>query len=183
MPVDETAAIREQSEHRRRVADAALQNLEFIGSSRKLPHIGEQDMGSAQEEPLPLSTTAPSPSLRDPSAHRTTSLRTDPLTPPPAPSLGQFYGADAAFEDTAEVPVEIPRVDPVQVSRATEVVDYAELRSGVDRDQLDSNRPATPPPVLSTRKPAYEDVTDKNLNKPAVGKFSDSLITSEDYDI
>ena len=71
----------------------------------------------------------------------------------------------------------------MQVSRATEVVDYAELRSGVDRDQLDSNRPATPPPVLSTRKPAYEDVTDKNLNKPAVGKFSDSLITSEDYDI
>jgi len=71
----------------------------------------------------------------------------------------------------------------VESRPAAEAADYAEPRSGVDRDQVDSIRPATPPPVLSTNKPAYEDVTDKNLNKPTATKFSDSLITSEDYDI
>ena len=179
-PVDEPVSSREHPEHHRRATDESLQNLEFIGSSRHAPQIGgQQHTEIVQEEPLPLSTTAPSPSLRDPSAHRQTSLRSEPLSPPPAPSLGQFYGADAAFESNAKVTTD----EPVEGRPAAESADYAELRSGVDRDQVDSIRPATPPTVLSTSKRAYEDVTDKNLNKPAASKFSDSLITSEDYDI
>lgn len=188
--------------YNRRASDAALQNLEFIGSSAQMPGIG---LDTAPPAELPsLVNGAPSPSLRDPRA-RTGERAKAAVGPGPGP----VRKTPAATE---------PR--PAQVrepaSPPPPALDRAPLpdRSSID---MDDAYPASPPAVLKTHsdeKPAQAILDDSEVRhgfgqaakhgKPGQisrpfsdsifndriftegstqkSSFSSNLITSEDYE-
>lgn len=152
------------SRHNRRVSDAALQNLEFIGSSQLQPTISPEAPASNLPEGA---STAPAPSLRDPR------LSMPPVAPSQQPrdsSAGSTTIMRAAFEDMAW---NSPKTDPVPPRE--QAVQRPPAESLID---MDDNHPASPPPVFTTADTAYGD--EELVLEPAPASapsrpFSDSI--------
>ena len=195
--------------HNRRVSDAALQNLEFIGSSQLQPIISPEAPASNLPEGA---STAPAPSLRDP---RLTMPPVAPAQQPRDSAAGSTTIVRAAFEDMAW---NSPKTDPAPPRE--QATQRPPTESVMD---MDDNRPVSPPPAFTTADTAYDDkelvleparapsrpFSDSIFNDPlfteesfteqeftdqlfddAIGpksaastvRFSDSLQTSDDFD-
>ena len=227
--------------YNRRASDAALQNLEFIGSSMAMPGLG-LDTAPAPELPA-LKNSAPAPSLRDPRAQ--SGGRGPQLKNAPPPALGVTPRDDAPFdaqtshENGAQYPVEeslAPKA-PLERNEAAGAPPPGPLappdpverpephrNAGID---MDGAYPASPAPGLTTRSAELAEASllgeevkhgfgqaarssmeavpakapDKGSSRearpfsdsifnntiftegaPDDEQFSDSLITSDDYD-
>ncbi len=205
MPVGQEAAPVSQTPrpaHNRRASDAALQNLEFIGSRTQLPGIG---LDTAPAPDLPPGTRpAPAPSLRLPGARN--GARGSVATAPVA-------GRSAAEDPAQQVPVTGTRA-PASPPAATPDRPPRPDRSAID---MDDTYPSSPPTGLKTcaedvpaeapldeeevrhgfgvaanrRKPAQtpRPFSDSIFNDriftevpPRESSFSSNLITSDDYE-
>ncbi|MCB1700144.1 MAG: hypothetical protein KDI14_04815 [Halioglobus sp.] len=125
--------------YNRRISDAALQNLEFIGSSEPAAAI-DSDSASTVPPP-PAAGSAPAPSLRDPR------VRTSPATEIAAlQAPGSILGRETVWGISADAqPAETPSgsavLGPVRPQPA--------VRPSID---MDSTHVATPGPRLSTAR-------------------------------
>ena len=206
-----TVAETPRPKYNRRASDAALQNLEFIGSSAQMPGIG-LDTAPATELP-PLVKSAPSPSLREPRARAVEREKVE-REKTAAVAVPEPLRKRAAVPEPGIQVQANERLEPV--SPPSPVVDRAPLpdRSAID---MDDSYPASPPPVLKTHSdelPAYALLDESEVRhgfgqaakpgKPAQGSrpfsdsifndriftegspqkssFSSNLITSDDYD-
>ena len=168
--------------HNRRLADAALQNLEFIGR-----HQAPDISASAPDPQLsPLSSTAPAPSLRDP---RVALARRKPIATPP-PGLGR---SDRPPEESkAKLPGR-------ECGERPWVAESTRQPSGGNRSviDLDSNDYPLPPAALATAdtaiagdvcadearvRAALDQGQAERRERKSGAPFSDSLITGPDLD-
>jgi len=190
--------------YNRRASDAALQNLEFIGSSTALPEIGA-DTATANDLP-PAVKSAPAPSLRHPGARNGGRASVAAATTP-----GPVRGRSEAPAPRA--PVAGARA-PASQPGATQDRPPQPDRSAID---MDDTYPASPPAALKTHaeeapaealleeeevrhgfgvaanhrkpQPAPRPFSDSIFNdriftevSPRESKFSSNLITSDDYE-
>jgi hypothetical protein len=149
-----TLSSQPQPEHNRRASDEALQNLEFIGSSRQPPVIGASTLPEDQPEQQSSSafSSAPSPSLRDPRLGVTPQPEVA-LAAAPDPVLDKF--ADFAELMSVEAALKEPGVNPARASGTTGP-DTADRSSvDMDSDHLVSRDPVMRDPVL--RDPVLRD--------------------------
>jgi hypothetical protein len=98
--VNEAIPSQSGPEHNRRASDEALQNLEFIGSSRKPPVIGASAAPETGFSHTTSEHTAPPPSLRDPRA-RLSSYPEAALAAAPDPVLDKFDEFAGSVNDVA----------------------------------------------------------------------------------
>lgn len=194
--------------YNRRASDAALQNLEFIGSAAQVPGPGIY----TAPEPLrpPLAGAAPAPSLRDP---RTRLPARDSLIPvaAPEPILGKApsWGLPPGMDEEEMQVLPLASAPPAEPVRP-----QGSEQSAID---MDGTHLASPPAALATagaelaaeigfevqeirhgfgqaaieqhrasrQRPFGDSIfTDGTFPEaePAGGGFSDSLITSDNYD-
>jgi hypothetical protein len=206
LPGDEAAPVADtpRPKYNRRASDAALQNLEFIGSSSQLPGIG-LDTAPAAELP-PEIKSAPAPSLRHPGVRNGARVKAAAVT---APGREQSAVPGSTLQ-VAETGTRSPASPPAAVLERPPQPD----RSTID---MDDTYPATPPTGLTTcaekvpagilleeedvshgfgvaahrRKPDPEPrpFSDSIFNdsiftegSPRDDRFSSNLITSGDYE-
>jgi hypothetical protein len=208
-PRPREAVAADRPKFNRRASDAALQNLEFIGSTAQVPGPVPNTSPVAAPQP-PVAGAAPAPSLRDPRT-RMPDRESFVAADAPAPTLGKA----AAWSLPPQVSEEVERV-PERPGAAGESgrADPAG-RSAVD---MDGSHFASPPPVLTTsntdlpadfgfemeeighgfgqsateqqrQAPRSRPFEDSIFNsgiftegEPEEGGFSDTLITSDNYD-
>ena len=199
------AAARPQ--YNRRASDAALQNLEFIGSSSLPPGIG-LDAPPATELP-PTIKSAPAPSLRHPGGHSSARPKVTAAAQP------------GPVSERPGVPVTVPAASPTEPRAAPGSPPAATERAaqpGRSSIDMDDTYPASPPIGLKThsgeapaeallenedihhgfgvaanrRKPGQQaprPFSDSIFNDsiftegaPRGSRFSSNLITSDDYE-
>ena len=223
--VPQTAA--DRPKYNRRASDAALQNLEFIGSTTQAPASGIYAASVAAQVPgvvpgpaplqgsqapgqSPPASSAPAPSLRsprirppdlpgtdgalvpDPVLGRSTvwnspllqpagitALQTNPELPQSGPRPGHWERSAIDLDDasrSAYPQAGLTTADPGSIAHfrfESEVVDHGFGQAATDRRQ----------PVVS-RRSGDSSFDDRLLTEaePGSGGFSNSLLTSEDYD-
>jgi len=211
---------RPQPEHNRRASDEALQNLQFIGSSRQPPVIGgrtsPQDQPEPEQQSSSVFSSAPAPSLRDPRVGVTPQPEVA-LAAAPDPVLDKFtdfaelMSVEAALKEPGVNPARASGAGPDSAARSAVDMDsdHAVFRDPVLRDPVLRDPvlrdPGSPPPELPTGYAAYYpgesptdtvDSDDKLASRPvfderfvehdreprATDVFSDSLMTSDNYD-
>ena len=194
-------------QYNRRASDAALQNLEFIGSSSLPPGFG-LDVPRTTELP-PTIKSAPAPSLRHPVGHSSARPQVTAAAHP------------APVSERSGVPVPVPAAPPTEPRAAAGSPQAAPERSPQpDRSSIDMDDtyPASPPSGLKThseeapaealleeedihhgfgvaanrRKPGQQaprPFSDSIFNDriftegaPRDSRFSSNLITSDDYE-
>ncbi len=197
----------DQPKFNRRASDAALQNLEFIGSAAQVP--GPNPAATSVAAQSPLASAAPAPSLRDPRP-RMPEPEGFAAVSAPEPTLGKA----AAWGLPPQEPGEMAQVPERHVAAGESGRPDPAARSAID---MDGTHFASPPPVLTTSNadlPADfefgveeighgfgQSATDKRQpvqprpfgdsifndriftdGEPDEGGFSNSLITSDDFD-
>ncbi|MEM1156169.1 MAG: hypothetical protein AAGI44_18700 [Pseudomonadota bacterium] len=224
----EKSAVSETQPHNRRSSDKALQNLQFIGSSPRasdvmLDKARKPNMGTPPPEILnDASSSAPSPSLREPRkptvAPMDTSAPSASLAPPPADIWLTVDDSEAPTEGAPSDSLSTGQPDPLV--EPTQPISVS--HSAID---LDSTHPPSPPTTLTTSEGVVEESPDLEIQleeeeithgfgqaatdthtgrrradidrsldetqaddpffdkpEPGLRGFSDSLITSEDYE-
>jgi len=153
----------------RRASDKALLNLEFIGRSHAAPRVpmkpvSEQATGPVNEAALLAASSAPSPSLRD--------TRTRMIPPRDGPA--------AIDMDSAHLSSPPPVLPTASALSPDELLDHREY----GRASTES-RTAPGPGVAPAARPFSNSIfTDRVVTTDAAEEhgFSDSLMTSEDYE-
>jgi hypothetical protein len=159
--------------HNRRVSDAALQNLEFIGSSQLQSITSPEAPASNLPEGA---STAPAPSLRDP---RLTMPPVAPSQQPRDSAAGNTTIVHTVFEDMVW---NSPKTDPAPPRE--QAAQRPPTESLMD---MDDNRAVTPPPVFTTAETVYDD--EELVLEPAAAPsrpfsdsiFNDPLFTEESF--
>ena len=126
--------------------DAALQNLEFIGSSNRAPSIGVRDPKA--ESPRPeVAPSSPSTEAREQEAEPP--AEAEPESPPPGPELV-----------TEILPTEgdLPSLSPLKPHPLDSVSYDLDVSYDIKPPELppEIETSATPPPVLDTDNPEFE---------------------------
>jgi hypothetical protein len=192
-------------EHNRRSSDAALENLQFIGSSIIGSTVGSTVISTEPSREGQADDSAPAPNLRDTTAQAQIEPEGAGLEPDFVPAL------DMELRKPIFLPPDpIPAVESVPERRkppatreddsfgiAGSVVDLdgappPELAAGIPRngasteDNLRRAEGIESKPEPAPAKPSLTNpsLSEPSLNKaaPAPGIFSDSLITGEEFD-
>lgn len=180
-PPAQLAADPEQRRYNRRISDAALQNLEFIGSRGQIP---DTDLDAAPgAQPSPAANTGPLPNLRNPPG------RTSPWS---NPAVAQWAPVPVSHRETApgSAPDRQAERSAAPAVQAPSGRPEPDPRSSID---MDSTHVASPPPQLTTAVAAGQTCSrpfsDGIFSGRAMAgrgldrsEFSDSLITSDDLD-
>jgi hypothetical protein len=193
-------------QYNRRASDAALQNLEFIGSATHLPGRG---LDTAPPARPPLARAAPAPSLRDPrsrmpepenfisvaapepilgkspdwslpTAPREESMRAAPRPVPPLePARPDSSGWSAIDMDATHLPSPPPGLTTSELDLGVDIgFGVEEIRHGFGQAASEQRQRAR-------QRPFSDGIFNDDVvsgEAPEQGGFSNSLITSENYD-
>jgi hypothetical protein len=161
-------------QHNRRSSDVALENLQFIGSSRSAPSIGMEPAFTSEDASTGSGTPAPGvapPVDRSPPADtlapvepQVTESLPEQVKPHPLDSVG-FNVSERSVVDLDAAPA--PSLNPAQVNPA----------SGFDVDSFDESDYGEADPSLGR----FGEISENGM-ATRKGSFSDSLITSDDYE-